>query len=101
MSHLQDTYDAYKEQDFVALGLNTADSEAHAREFLDGLKLTFPTVLDTSSEAEEAVGRYETLEGMTAVPLSYLIGKDGKILDAWYGYDKKKLRQVLLQLDEE
>jgi hypothetical protein len=58
-------------------------------------------VLDTSPEAWEATAQFETLEGMTAVPLSYLIGKDGKILDAWYGYDKNKLRHVLLQLDDE
>ena len=101
MSHLQDTHDAYKDRNFTALGLNTADSETHAREFLDELNLTFPTVLDTSPEARAAAGSYETLEGMTAVPLSYLIGKDGRILDAWYGYDKKKLRHVLLQLDDE
>jgi hypothetical protein len=36
MGRLQDTYEAYQDKHFVVIGLNVADSETHAREFLEG-----------------------------------------------------------------
>jgi hypothetical protein len=39
--------------------------------------------------------QYQTLIGMTAVPLNYLIGPDGKVADAWYGGDMDRLTQNL------
>ena len=43
------------------------------------------TVLDSSDSACQAMSRVQTL-GMSAVPMTYLIGRDGKVVEAWYGY---------------
>ena len=30
---------------------------------------------------------------MSAVPMTYVIGRDGKVVDAWYGYDPDRNRK--------
>jgi peroxiredoxin len=60
--------------------------------------VTFPNILDTSEAANPAVAQYETLGGMTAVPMTYVIGRDGKVVDAWYGYEEDRSRKALKKL---
>ncbi len=43
------------------------------------------------------MAQYETL-GMSAVPMTYIIGRDGKVVDAWYGYDKDRTQKTLKKL---
>jgi peroxiredoxin len=61
-------------------------------------EVTFPNILDASDAANQAVTRYETLGGMSAVPMTYVIGRDGKVVDAWYGYEKDRAQKVLKKL---
>ena len=35
---------------------------------------------------------------MCAVPMTYIIGRDGKVVDAWYGYDKDRTQSALKKL---
>jgi peroxiredoxin len=44
------------------------------------------------------VAQYETLGGMSAVPMTYVIGRDGKVVDAWYGYERDRAPKVLKKL---
>lgn len=61
--------------------------------------MTFPNVLDSSETATRAMLQYETLEGITgAVPMTYIIGRDGKVVDAWYGYDAGATEKALAKL---
>lgn len=60
--------------------------------------MTFPNILDSSAAANQAVAQYETLGGMSAVPMTYVIGRDGKIVDAWYGYERDRAPKVLKKL---
>jgi peroxiredoxin len=65
---------------------------------LDHLKanqVTFPIVLDTSDAANRAMTRFEMLGGMSAVPMTYLIGRDGKVVEAWYGYREGQTEEAL------
>jgi peroxiredoxin len=39
--------------------------------------------------------QYETLGGMSAVPMTYLIGRDGKVVEAWYGYREGQAEEAL------
>ena len=64
-------------------------------EYLKANHVTFPIVLDTSDAASRAIMQYETLGGMTAVPMTYLIGRDGKVVEAWYGYDEGQTEGAL------
>ena len=41
--------------------------------------------------------QYETL-GMSAVPMTYLIGRDGKVVEAWYGYTEGQTESALKKL---
>lgn len=53
-------------------------------------------MLDNSAEAMAVQQlQYQTLLGMTAVPLNYLIGPDGKVVCAWYGGDMGNLEEGL------
>jgi len=44
------------------------------------------------------MSQYETLGGMSAVPMTYVIGRDGKVVDAWYGYERDRTPKVLQKL---
>jgi peroxiredoxin len=72
----------------VILGFNCSDEKKIALEFLRENEATFPTILDSSQAATRV---YVTVynRGM-AVPLSYVIDRQGKVVDAWYGYDDKE-----------
>ncbi len=45
-----------------------------------------------------AFAQYETLSGMSAVPMTYLIVRDGKVVDAWYDYRQGRAEKLLKQL---
>jgi len=60
--------------------------------------VTFPNILDSSAAANQAVAQYETLGGMSAVPMTYVFGRDGKIVDVWYGYERDRAPKVLKKL---
>ena len=32
------------------------------------------------------------------LPMTYIIGRDGKVVDAWYGYDKARTQKALKKL---
>jgi len=79
------------------LGVNTADDRKIALEYLKANAVTFPNILDTSDTANRAVSHYETL-GMSAVPMTYVIDREGKVVDAWYGYEKDRTQRALKKL---
>jgi peroxiredoxin len=81
----------------VVLGLNDSDDRKIALDYLKANHATFPNILDASDAANKAVSEYETL-CMSAVPMTYIIGRDGKVVDAWYGYDKDRTQKALKKL---
>ena len=96
---MQKYYEQYKEQNFVIVAVNNSDEPNIAREFIKEHPSTFPIVLDNSPEAMAIQQQqYQTLIGMTAVPLNYLIGPDGKVACAWYGGDMGMLVEALALL---
>lgn len=82
----------------VVLGVNTADDRKIALEYLKANGVTFPNILDSSEAANRAMMQYETLGGMTAVPMTYIIDRDGKVVAAWYGYDTGAAAKALEKL---
>ena len=66
----------------MVLGVNTVDDRKIALDYLKQNQVTFPNVLDSSAAANRAMMEYETLRGMSAVPMTYLIGRDGKVVEA-------------------
>jgi peroxiredoxin len=85
---------AHREQDFVVVAVNLQESAKTVRPFVQQLKLTFPTVLD----AEGSVSREY---GVRALPVSFLIGRDGHIVWRAIGgrdWESAKARDYFAQL---
>ncbi len=86
MCHLQELFAKYKSKGLVVLGLNASDDKQIALQMLRENGATFPNLLDSSKPAVKvAYHDYQGKYGTVGVPLSYLIGRDGKVVDAWYG----------------
>ena len=91
MCHLQKLYEKYKDKDVVILGFNCADNRKIALDFLRENSATFPNILDTSKPATKTgFEDYKT----SGVPLNYIIDREGKIIDAWYGYEEGHKRAI-------
>ncbi|MBN2134024.1 MAG: TlpA family protein disulfide reductase [Sedimentisphaerales bacterium] len=91
MRHLQKLHEKYESKGLVLLGFNFSDDKEIAKKFLRENSAVFPTVLDASSEAQRiGFDGYKT----TGVPLNYIIDKEGKVLDTWYGYEEGHKRAL-------
>jgi peroxiredoxin len=75
----------------VILGFNCADDKQIALDFMRDNSATFPTILDSSDAAVKTGFKSYKMSG---VPLNYIIDKDGKIVDAWYGYEEGHIRAL-------
>lgn len=73
------------EKGLSIVGINIIDDPAIAKAFLRDNKVTFANIVDSSEPMKRAIEReYQTL-GMNAVPMTYVIDREGKVVDAWYG----------------
>ena len=91
MRHLQILSEKYKDKGLVILGFNCSDDKQIALDFMRENSATFPSVLD-SSDAAVKIGfmSYQ----MSGVPLNYIIDREGKIVEAWYGYEEGHKRAL-------
>ena len=89
MCHLQTLHERLKDKGLTILGFNSSDDKDIALEFLAENKATFPTIIDSSDAAVKTAHRDYRASG---VPLNYVIDKEGKVVDAWYGYEKGHVR---------
>lgn len=96
MRHLQILSEKYKDKGLVILGFNCSDDRQIALDFMRENSATFPSVLD-SSDAAVKIGfmSYQ----MSGVPLNYIIDREGKIVEAWYGYEEGH-KQALAALEK-
>lgn len=81
MGDLQDMYSRYRDVGLVVVGFNDADTSAAAKAYLSD-RFTFKNVVDSSAEALAVSEKY----GNSGTPLSYIIDRDGKVVDAWFGH---------------
>jgi peroxiredoxin len=87
---LQDFHAKYGNQGLVVLGMNEVDDRDIALEFVNEHGATFPIILDSSEAAQKVSWEdYRT----TGVPVNYIIDREGKIVDAWYGHNKSYKRE--------
>jgi len=65
-------------------------------------RITFPNVIDSSDAARKTVfSDYQTLSGMSAVPLNYIIARDSAVADGFYGNDMDRGKAGLKKLGME
>jgi peroxiredoxin len=91
MCHLQELHVKYADKGLVILGFNCSDDKEIALEFVRENKATFPTILDSSDAA--TMVQFREYKG-SGVPLNYIIDREGKIVDAWYGYEEGHKRAL-------
>ena len=85
MCHLQQLHEQLEPKGLVILGFNASDDRQIAVDFLAENGATFPTILDASDAGQKACFQdYRT----SGVPVNYIIDREGKVVDAWYGYEK-------------
>lgn len=80
LPHVQETYEQYKEQGFEIIGISL-DKEADKEKlitFVKDKKMTWPQHFDGKGWGNELAKKF----GITGIPATYLIGKDGKIVAA-------------------
>ena len=91
-------YEKYHDKGVVVLGVNVADSRKFALDYLKERHVTFPIILDISPAGMKAMNQYLTLPGLGADPMTYVIGRDGKIVDGWFGYDSDRTKAAVRKL---
>jgi thiol-disulfide isomerase/thioredoxin len=73
MPSMETLYTAYKDQGLLVLAVNVQEQEKDVAAFMKNNKLTFPAALDKS-------GNVSTRYGVRAIPTTYIIGRDGRII---------------------
>jgi hypothetical protein len=91
MCHLQQLHEQFQEEGLAILGFNCSDDKQIAIEFLAENGATFPTILDASDEATKVGFQDYRISG---VPVNYIIDQEGKVVDAWYGYQEGHARAL-------
>ena len=92
LPQLQTLYETYADQKFVVLGISvdrpfSPDAPAFARQ----LGLTFP-ILETTRKVNEAYGEFN------AVPVTFVINREGLIVEIFLGTHGLALKTALLRL---
>ena len=93
LPHLQQLYEKHKDNGLVILGFNFTDDKRIARAFLRENPLTFPIIHDCS-----AIARRVATDGYgdktATVPMSCIIDRQGRVVDAWLGYEGNHKRAL-------
>ena len=88
MSAFRDSHSDFADANAQVLGVSMDDLETNTR-FAESLKTPFPLLSDPKGEAAEAYGvKTEMPNGMViAARVTFVIGKDGKVLKVFEGKD--------------
>jgi thiol-disulfide isomerase/thioredoxin len=86
MPHLEKIYKAIKQQDVVVLGVCVWDEKEEYEKWVPANKekYTFTFAFDPAGRKPENVA--QKLYQVTGIPTTYVIGKDGKVVEAIVGY---------------
>jgi cytochrome c biogenesis protein CcmG/thiol:disulfide interchange protein DsbE len=82
----------YREQNVVMLGINVQDGFKTSIEYIDEFAVTFPNGLDLD-------GNITVNYGVTGIPVTFFIDKNGIIISRWVGsITEIKLESIILDL---
>ncbi|MDD3519856.1 MAG: TlpA disulfide reductase family protein [Actinomycetota bacterium] len=85
-----DLYDKYKDQGIAFLGISLDDDLNALKQFVFDNNINYPIVID--NQVANVSGKW----GISAIPTTFFIDIDGKILDKWIGQiPKEELDSVL------
>ena len=87
MPSLNDTYERYRDDGFVVLGVSVDEDEGQYEQFLRSSRVTFPTVRDPERSVST---RYGTMK----YPESFLISRDGRVLRKYVGPEEWRRPEI-------
>ena len=90
MPSFESIYREYKDRDVVFVGVAVADTEERARDFVEGVGVTYPIGLDTSGIAEA----YR----VTAMPTTFFIDREGTITRKLQGLASEGALRLFLDI---
>jgi len=73
MPSMETLYQRFKDEGLEILAVNLGESADTVRQFIQNNKYTFPVPMDTNN-------RVGTLYGVEAIPTSYILDREGKII---------------------
>jgi outer membrane lipoprotein-sorting protein/peroxiredoxin len=86
---LQKLDERYAARGLIVLPFNSSDDGASIRRFFAARRISLSSVSDTTAAAREVFAkRYQVASAQSAMPLNYIIDREGRVADAWYGYRK-------------
>ncbi len=93
MPHLEKVYEAVKSMDVAVLGVCVWDEKKAFQAWLPQHKndYKFPVAFDPAA-SDNAKSIASKLYSVSGIPTTYVIGKDGKIVDSIVGYDDNDTR---------
>ncbi len=78
MPFFEKTWDEYKDKGVIFLGINVLDEEKNAKDFLNSFGISYINLRDSSGEIADAYS-------IVALPATFFIDKEGKIVRRNYG----------------
>ena len=73
MPSMEKLYNRFKDQGLEILAVDIGEDESTVRRFINSSKYTFPVLLDTNNRISNAYG-------IEAIPTSYILDREGKII---------------------
>jgi cytochrome c biogenesis protein CcmG/thiol:disulfide interchange protein DsbE len=77
-AELEQAYQSFKDEEVIFLGVDYTDTETEALAYLSKFNITYPNGPDLRTEISQAFR-------MTGVPETYIVGKDGTLVDVKIG----------------
>lgn len=95
MPHLQQIHEAVKGQDVVILAVCVSDSRENYEKWVPGHReLTFQFAFDPQGRDRSKPNISRGLYNVSGIPTTYIIGKDGKVVESVLGYQGAKDTRV-------
>jgi peroxiredoxin/outer membrane lipoprotein-sorting protein len=95
LRELQKLYDRHVGEGLVVLGFDCSDERGPVSQFLREQAIAFPSIADTTAAARAVFyEKYQISKGQGAVPLNYIIDREGRVAAGWYGYSRGDNRGV-------
>lgn len=89
MPYIDNQYKKYKDQGVEVIAVNVGETDLSIRNFVEQYNLSFPIVVDKDGEVQETYNIYP-------LPATFLINKDGKIVDYITGeLNEEKIQQYM------
>ncbi|MGE3311150.1 MAG: TlpA family protein disulfide reductase [Limisphaerales bacterium] len=87
---LKELHQLYAERGFLVLGVSVDERKAAMQAFLAKTPAGFPTVRDAKEKLSKAVD-------LEAIPTSYLVGRNGKVIAIHQGFENETTKKQLTQ----